>query len=113
MFPAKFESEIHSALAMQEANLDHAFITRFCEFLLFRGTPRQDASEWTAQKQILLKYVQVSCSYVSRQQAAIEERIAQVCLQSFPILWTCYLNFVMLRAAHAELSSSSFYCRED
>ena len=67
---------------MQEAKLDHAFITKFCEQMLFRpGMPQEGAMtprEWTQQKQILLKYVQVSCSYLAHQQAVADARIAQV-----------------------------------
>ena len=69
-------------ICLQEASLDHAFIIRFCEFLLHRSMPRQDAfaspAEWTTQKQILLKYVQVSCSHVVHRQAAVEEQLSRV-----------------------------------
>ena len=67
---------------MQEAKLDHAFVTKFCEQMLFRpGTPQEGAMtprEWTQQKQILLKYVQVSCNYFAHQQAVADARMAQV-----------------------------------
>ncbi len=66
---------------MQEAKLDHAFIARFCEQLLFRRRPGGDAPlsprDWGRQKQILLKYVQVSCSYVAQQQAIADARMQQ------------------------------------
>ena len=56
----------------QEANLDHSLVTRFCEQLLFKTERSADVSlsprEWTQQKQVLLKYVQVSCGYINRQQ---------------------------------------------
>ena len=67
---------------MQEAKLDHAFVTKFCEQMLFRpGMPLEGAMtprEWTQQKQILLKYVQVSCNYLAHQQAVADARMAQV-----------------------------------
>lgn len=77
-------------VGVQEANLDHSFVSKFCELLMIRVSPLGEGSlsprEWAQQKQILLKYVQVSCAYIAQQQAIAEARMDEVsphhpCLQ--------------------------------
>ena len=67
---------------MQEANLDHNFITTFCEFLLFRpGAPGEvmlTPTQWRNEKQMVVKYVQVSCTHMAKQQALADSRMLQV-----------------------------------
>lgn len=66
----------------QEANLDHNFITTFCEYLLFRPGSRSDtglsSTQWRNEKQMVVKYVQVSCSHIARQQEIADSRMLQV-----------------------------------
>jgi len=66
----------------QEANLDHSFITTFCEFLLFRpasqGETGLSPTQWRNEKQMVFKYVQLSCSHIAKQQALADSRMLQV-----------------------------------
>ena len=66
---------------VQEANLDHNFITTFCEFLLFRpGAPGEvmlTPTQWRNEKQMVVKYVQVSCTNIAKQQALADSRMLQ------------------------------------
>jgi hypothetical protein len=66
----------------QEANLDHNFITAFCEFLLFRPGSHSEAglsaTQWRNEKQMVVKYVQVSCTHIARQQSLADKRLLQV-----------------------------------
>lgn len=71
---------------LQEASLDHNFITSFCEYLLFRPGSRSEtgfsATQWRNEKQMVVKYVQVSCTHIARQQEIADSKMLQVALPS-------------------------------
>lgn len=63
----------------QEAGLEHSSIAKFCELLLFgAGEAGLSPREWLQQKQILLKYVQISCAHIAQQQALADARMDEV-----------------------------------
>jgi len=75
-------SVVLDSAMLQEANLDHSFITTFCEFLLFRpasqGETGLSPTQWRNEKQMVFKYVQLSCSHIAKQQALADSRMLQV-----------------------------------
>lgn len=78
--------QIESKTSVQEASLGHAFVSGLCERYLASSANETlderffDHKEWKRQKDMMLLYIQLSCSHVSLGLQEADAKMTQVCL---------------------------------